>query len=170
MWSILHEIIKDIDSLIRKPYLPSKKAMAEIQESDSKYRQHCEKQNVLRQLLVEAYCDVSVAVKNGASSEEILRLQKIENERFNEMASSELDADNLRIETTLIAWKVYGMKRVRLLKIIEDAEQERISAPLSHDFNLQQKWEALMENQQKEKVASLDSLLKALDSGGSGAE
>lgn len=170
MWSFIHEVIKDIDSLIRKPFLPSKKAMAEIQKSDSNYRQHCEKENELRRLLAEAYCEVAAAVKSGASSEEILRLQEIENERFNDLASSELDADNLRLETTLIAWKVYGMKRARLLKIIEDAEQERISAPLSHDFNLQQKWEALMENQQKEKVASLDSVLKALDSGGSGVE
>ncbi len=144
--------------------------MAEIQESDNKYRQHCDKQSELRRLLVEAYCEVAAAVKSGASSEEILRLQAIENERFNEVANSELDADNLRLETTLIAWKVYGMKRVRLLKIIEDAEKEQITAPLSHDFNLQQNWEALMLNQQKEKIASLDSILKALDSGVSGAE
>ncbi len=164
MWSIIQEIIKDIDSLIRKPYLPSKQGMAEIQNSDNTYRQHCEKQNELRRLLTEAYWDVSVAVKNGASSEEILRLQKIENERFEEMALSELEAGNLRLEATLIAWKVYGAKRVRLIKIIENAEQERISAPLSHDFNLQAQWEALLEEQRRKKVESLDLLVKALDS------
>jgi hypothetical protein len=163
MWSLIQEVIKDIDSLIRKPYLPSKKGLAEIRISDNNYRQHCDKQNELRRLLAEAYCNVSVAVKSGASSEEILRLQKIENERFEEVASSELDADNLRLETTLIAWKVHGTKRARLLKIIEDAEKERIEAPLSHEVDLQMRWEETMKKQQNEKVANLDSLLKALD-------
>lgn len=166
MWSLIQEIIKDIDSLIRKPYLPSKKGLNEIKKSMDKYFQHCDKQSELRRRLAEAYCNVAQAEKNGASSEEVNRLQEVERVSASDFAQSELVGDNLRLESSLIAWKVYGNQRARLVKILEGAKQDRISVPLSHDANLLLELEQLMASHQKEKVEKLRLLLEAFDRGG----
>jgi len=158
-------MIKDIDSLIRKPYLPSKKGLNEIKKSMDKYFQHCDKQNEMRRLLAEAYCNVAQAEKHGATSEELSRLQEVERVRANDFAKSELVGDTLRLESSLTAWKVYGRKRARLMKIIEDAKQQEIPVPFSHDADLSAKLEELMANHQKEKVEKLRLILGEFDSG-----
>lgn len=163
MWSLIQEMIKDIDSLIRKPYLPSKQGLDEIQRSMEKYSKHCDKQSELTRLLAEAYCNVAQAEKNGASSEEVNRLQEVERLRVSDFAQSELVGDALRLESSLIAWRVYGKKRTRLVKILEGAKQDRISVPLSHDANLLLELEEVMASHQKEKVEKLRLLLEAFD-------
>lgn len=165
MWSLIHEIIKDIDSLIRRPYLPTKEGLVRIKKSMDKTAQHWHRQNELRQRLAQAYCKVAKAEESGASSEEMSRLLKSESSCAEELAKSELVADDLRLESSLIAWNVYGKKRPRLVKILEDANEDRISIPPSHDANLMVVLEELMASHQKGKIEKLKLLLEEFDNG-----